>query len=81
MRVIEGGWTCSWSASSRGVKGPCRSSVANAAVWVRVRSWSARSVRSRRLSRITDTRIVLASSAVRVIVGMTPSVPRCRYFR
>ena len=81
VRVIDGGWTCSWSARSRGVSGPCRSSVASAAVCVRVRSWSARSVRNRRLSRITETRIVLASSAVRVIVGMTLRLPRYRYFR
>ncbi len=71
MRVIEGGWTFSWDASSRGVSGPLRSSEARVATWVRVSPWSARSDRSRRERRMTDTRMVLASSAVRVIVGMS----------
>jgi hypothetical protein len=60
MRVIDGGCTRSAAASSRGVSGPRRSSVAKVASWVSVREVSARSERIRRASRMTARRSELA---------------------
>jgi hypothetical protein len=60
IRVIDGGWTRSAAASSRGLSGPRRSSVARVASWVRVSEVSARSERIRRASRMTARRSELA---------------------
>ena len=70
MRVIDGGCTCSWSASARGVCGPSQSSLASTEYWPSVIASEDRSARIRRVVRMSDTRRSAASEA-EASVGMS----------
>ena len=70
VRVMDGGWTFSRSASSRGVIGPWTSRTASTEYWPGVTSSTLRSWRSRREVRMTAMRSSTARDAIGVRVGV-----------
>jgi hypothetical protein len=82
-RVIDGGCTRSWAASSPALIAPCRRSVDIAERCVSVTDVSTRWPRSRRENRMTAIRSSWASAAASrigsgTILSLTQDLPRSR---